>query len=250
MAAHSGLHGERDSIAAGLAALAGFFIGDGTLGDALRRLADLACGAMDAQMAGITMLVDDRPATAVFTHPDIVEIDQAQYGDGAGPCLTAWQQQSVVRIDDTTTEARWRSFCAAAAAAGIRSTLSLSLARGGVPLGALNLYSRHPAHFAERGEDNARMWASAAGTVLANATVYQQSRQLNENLSQALTSRATIDQAVGIILAGGGRTPEEGFAVLVHASQRENRKLRDIAAEMVAQAQDRAHGAERHPGAG
>lgn len=52
-------------------------------------------------------------------------------------------------------------------------------------------------------------------------------------MSQALRSRATIDHAVGIIMADGGRTPEEAFQLLVRVSQRENRKLRDIAAEIV-----------------
>ena len=37
-------------------------------------------------------------------------------------------------------------------------------------------------------------------------------------------------------MAGGGRSPDEAFQVLVRASQRENRKLRDIAAEIVERA--------------
>ena len=38
-------------------------------------------------------------------------------------------------------------------------------------------------------------------------------------------------------MVGGGRSPDEAFQVLVRASQRENRKLRDIAAEIVERAQ-------------
>ena len=34
-------------------------------------------------------------------------------------------------------------------------------------------------------------------------------------------------------MAGGGGTPEEAFQLLVRASQRENRKLRDLAADIV-----------------
>jgi AmiR/NasT family two-component response regulator len=40
-------------------------------------------------------------------------------------------------------------------------------------------------------------------------------------------------------MAGGGRNADEAFQILVRASQRENRKLRDIAAQIVEQAQQR-----------
>lgn len=59
--------------------------------------------------------------------------------------------------------------------------------------------------------------------VLANAQVYSDARQLNENLNQAMRSRATIDYAVGIQMAHDGRSPEEAFQLLMRASQRENR---------------------------
>jgi AmiR/NasT family two-component response regulator len=38
---------------------------------------------------------------------------------------------------------------------------------------------------------------------------------------------------VGILMAAGGRSPEDAFQVLASASQRENRKVRDIAEEIV-----------------
>jgi AmiR/NasT family two-component response regulator len=40
-------------------------------------------------------------------------------------------------------------------------------------------------------------------------------------------------------MAGGGRSPDEAFQVLVRASQRENRKLRTIAEEIVHGARQR-----------
>jgi AmiR/NasT family two-component response regulator len=38
-------------------------------------------------------------------------------------------------------------------------------------------------------------------------------------------------------MASGGRSPEEAFQILARASQRENRKLRDIAADIVQRAE-------------
>ena len=53
-------------------------------------------------------------------------------------------------------------------------------------------------------------------------------------LAAALESRATIEQAKGVIMATTGCTPDDAFDLLRQQSQTENRKLRDIAAEVVA----------------
>jgi GAF domain-containing protein len=227
-----------DLVAEGITTLSRFFVGDGTLGETLTRVTELARDSLSADMAGITMLVAGRPATGVYTDPVAVEIDQPQYEtEGRGPCVDAFRQQKVFRIADTTADERWPEFAAVAAGHGIRSTLSLPLTRTGEPLGALNLYRAVPNGFDTR-TGPAEMLALQAAIVLANAHAYQDSRDLNHNLGQALTSRQTIDYAIGIMLASGGRSPEQAYQVLVRASQRENRKLRDIAADIVAAAQD------------
>ena len=55
-----------------------------------------------------------------------------------------------------------------------------------------------------------------------------------EQLHVAMGSRAEIEQAKGVLMHSMGIGPEAAFAVLVAASQRENIKLRDIAARIVA----------------
>jgi GAF domain-containing protein len=228
-----------DPIEASITALSQFFVGGGSLGETLTRVTELARDALEADMAGITMLLAGRPRTGVFTDPATVEIDTAQYEtEGRGPCLDAFRQQRVHHIADTATDRRWPEFAAVAAAHGVVTTLSLPLAGGGEPVGALNFYSRRPGAF-DRPTEQAEVLAAQAAIVLVNAHAYHDSRELADNLQQALTSRQTIDYAIGLIMSGGGRSPEEAFQLLVRASQRENRKLRDIAADMVAAAQAR-----------
>ena len=60
--------------------------------------------------------------------------------------------------------------------------------------------------------------------------------QENDQLRSALTSRATIDQAKGILMAEHGCTPEEAFCRLVKMSQDTNVPLRDVAKALVYQA--------------
>ncbi len=217
----------------GLGALAQFFISDGTLGDTLLRVSQLACEVAPADMAGITLLVEGKPNTGVFTDPEAPDIDRAQYDSGQGPCLDAFRNQQVYRIDSTSEDPRWPDFARMAADHGIASTLSMPVIARQEGIGALNLYSRTPAAFDNEAIARVGVFARQAAIVLSNAQVYWDARQLSENLQQAIRTRATIDQAVGVLLASGGRSPEEAFQILVRASQRENRKLRDIAEEIV-----------------
>lgn len=231
--------GEGPDSQAALAALAQFYVHDGTVGDTLLQVAELACHAAHADMAGITMLLDGKPGTGVFTDPEAPEIDRAQYDDDHGPCLHAFRTRSVIRIDSTEEDPRWPEFAELAASHGIKSTLSIPVTAREEPLAALNLYSRAEANFDEADAERMGVFATHAAFVLANVQLYWDSRQLSENLNEAMRSRATIEHAIGVILASGGRTPDEAFQVLVRASQRTNRKLRDVAAELVERASKR-----------
>lgn len=223
----------------GFAALSQFFLSDGTLGDTLLRVAELACESSSSDFAGITLLVNGRVRTGVFTDPASPEIDAAQYESGNGPCLDAFRHNEVCRIDSTADDDHWPEFSQAAAEHGIASTLSVPIVARDQILGALNLYSRQPASFDKPTVEHVENFAAHAAVVLANAQVFADARELNEGLNQALKSRATIDYAVGILMAPGGLTPDDAFQMLVRASQRENRKLRDIAAEIVQRTVDR-----------
>jgi len=225
---------EQEAIGESLRALTQFFVNDGTLGDTLLRVSEMACEFTPAKYAGITLMVEGSPRTGVFTNAEAPEIDEAQYKSGEGPCMYAFRDQVPYRIDSTLEDTRWPEFARRAAAHGILSTLSVPMAARGRNLGALNLYSETAYAFTEAHERTVRVFADQASIALANAQVYWDARQLNENLTQAIESRETISQAVGILIAVGGRTPEAAFQVLVQASQRENRKVRDIAEEIVA----------------
>ena len=58
-----------------------------------------------------------------------------------------------------------------------------------------------------------------------------------DNLHLALTSQPVIEQAKGILMARHNCGPDQAFRLLAQASQRQNRKLRDIAAAVVTSVQ-------------
>ena len=115
----------------------------------------------------------------------------------------------------------------------MRSSLSLPLAVGGRTVGALNLYSTTPNTFGcdavDRGQAFARQASAALTIVLRNAdrTV------LEHQLREALAARAVIDQAVGIIMGQRRVDAAAAFAVLREISQARNRKVREVAGDLI-----------------
>lgn len=62
-------------------------------------------------------------------------------------------------------------------------------------------------------------------------------REMVAHLTLALESRDVIGQAKGVLIAVTGCTAERAFAVLVAQSQSENRKLIEVAREIVFRAE-------------
>jgi transcriptional regulator with GAF, ATPase, and Fis domain len=213
--------------------LVGLSSSEDDLEGTLLKVLELARRHAGADMASVTMLVEGNPTTAVYTDAEAPVIDRSQYETGSGPCLDAYRHQVVYRIDSTLDELRWPTFSRDAAAHGILSSLSIPINAGREGLGALNLYARRTGAFDEDSASELARFATHAGAVLANNGAYREMRHQSENLARAMDSRATIDIATGILMAGGGHSQEKAFQMLVSASQRENRKLRDIAAEIV-----------------
>lgn len=225
---------DSDAFRDSLAALSRFFVGDASVEQTLQRvLEEVPAVLPTTAYAGLTMLVEDKVETAVFTDPDVPEIDQAQYDTGKGPCLDAYRHGQTYVIPSTERDDRWPEFSAACLEHGIRSTLSLPLHVGERPIGALNLYADTDDAFSDDDVSVGSRFAAQAAAVLANAQAYWDARMLSENLAEAMKSRATIEQAKGILMAQKPMTPDQAYDVLRMASQRENRKLREIARELV-----------------
>jgi GAF domain-containing protein len=207
-----------------------FVTGSRPLNDTMTDVADLAIAAVGCDMAGLTLRDGHgRASTVVYTSQMVPEMDQAQYDYDRGPCLDASRTQTITRIDDTTTDTRWPEFAAEAVVHGVRSTQSFPVVVAGAGLGALNLYDRRPRYFVDASEVVGRLFASQTALLAS----YRNNTEEVDGLRTALRTRAVIEQAKGIIMAATGCTAEQAFDVLRQQSQRENRKLNQVAQEIV-----------------
>jgi GAF domain-containing protein len=226
-----------DPRAKALSALARFQVTEASVGETLHQIAEITLEAVPrAEVVGMSLLGGDgRPTTAVYTDEDSPEIDAAQYRDGKGPCLDAWRLATTVRLDRVKDAAdEYPGFAAACRAHGMLSTLSLPIVHGDGASGAVNLYARTEDAFSAEDEVLARELAAAAGTVMANVSAYWTALELGQQLTEAMQSRAVIEQAKGMLMARDRALSADGaFDMLRKASQRENVKLRDVAQRIV-----------------
>ena len=222
-----------EAFESGVDALAGFLVRGATVESTLQRIVEVSADALPAaRHAGISMLVDDHVTTSVFSDPEVPEIDQAQYEAQRGPCLQSFRDGEVHVIDEMDADIQWPEFSARASRHGIRSSLSVPLIAGGDSLGALNFYSDREHAFGAEEQRIGALFAAQAAVVLANVQAYSDAQRLTEQLQEAIESRAVIEQAKGILMGAADVDADTAFEMLRAASQRENRKLREIAAEI------------------
>jgi GAF domain-containing protein len=201
----------------------------------LEDLAALAArrGGAGGLACAITLALDGQLHTVAASDALAVRLEAARADDGDGPGPSTARTGQAAGITDTADAAQWSVFAARAAAAGIRSVLSVPLTIAGRQAGALSLYARQPAAFG----DAERCWAQAAAGavsgVLALALSQAEQADLAAQLRATLAARAVIDQALGIIMAEQRCSAAQAFDVLRRASQNRNIKVRDIAARIV-----------------
>jgi serine phosphatase RsbU (regulator of sigma subunit) len=135
---------------------------------ALDDLAELArAGVHGCDGASVSLLDEDSVATLAGTEQRILDLDQAQYRRGEGPCVSAMRTHEAVMVEDYRTDRRWPQLAAEAVRAGIHSSLSVSLLEeGGKTLGGLNMYGDVAGGFTAASRKSAAVFARQAALML------------------------------------------------------------------------------------
>jgi transcriptional regulator with GAF, ATPase, and Fis domain len=221
---------EDDDLRESLLALGQLATGQMQLAEVLTRVAEFAVAAIPgADGAGLTLIEAGRTDTIVASAPFVAEVDAIQYGIEEGPCITAAAEARTVRSGSLGGDRQWPRFGPRVGRLGVHSVLSIPLLTPEGVLGAMNVYARRHDAFDEHAALIGELFAAPAAIAVQNAQVLAQARRLAAQLQAALTSRSTIDQAMGIVMSRVGCGPDEAFDRLRQISQRENKKLHAIA---------------------
>lgn len=242
--------GDDDDLNASLAALSRLAIGQMELVDALTRVAEYAVLAIPgADGAGLTLLEKDDHDTIVASAPFVGQVDAIQYGIGEGPCITTATEARILRSGSLDTDPQWPMFGPQVGRLGVHSALSIPLITPGGVLGAMNIYAGERDAFDERAARIGQLFAVPAAIAVQNAQVLAQTRRLVTQLQTALTNRATVDQAIGILMSRIGCDSAEAFEQLRHTSQSENQRIHTVAQRLVGEAVRRARTTHEDPAA-
>jgi GAF domain-containing protein len=224
------------SAAEALERLGGLSLRELSMDSLLHTVTDLAKTVMPGNPeASVTLLVKDDPSTVVSTGELATDMDETQYDRGDGPYLHAARTGELTEIADARTDGRWPDYMPRAVEHGTLSSLSvpLTIDEDERVSGALNLYAREPDAFDADSRSVAQAFASYAAVAAGNMYAYQSARDTAGNLQTALESRAVIDQAKGILMERHKLTADQAFQLLAQASMHANRKLRDVADDLV-----------------
>ncbi|MBM7808798.1 hypothetical protein JOD57_004635 [Geodermatophilus bullaregiensis] len=215
--------------------LVGLVLPEPDLSSVLQTTAELTAEIVPEHTdVSVTVLTDRRPATVASTGPLSRLLDEHQYAHDEGPCLVAARDAEEVEVTDLRTDGRWPAYRASAVDVGSLSSLSVPLVLpsdgGGA---ALNVYAREAGAFDAGSRASVRWMATTAGAAVATARALDEARRVAAELEAAMASRAVIEQAKGILIERHRLTPEQAFARLAEVSMHTNRKVRDIAADLV-----------------
>src|SRR4051794_34364915 len=206
----------------------------------LSGLSKLAAAAVseaadDDVECAVTIKVRRRPTTAAGSSKRAVELDQMEQAIGDGPCIAALRQMSPVVIDDVTTDLRFPELNRKFAETGVYSSLGVPLEISGEASAALNFFASKPQAFTPNVYDKAAGFAAAAHNTLHLSVRIDTARNRAEDLEAAMQSRTAINLACGVIMAQNRCSQAEAMEILTKVSSHRNRKLRDVATDLIEQ---------------
>lgn len=196
----------------------------------LQMLAHRAAGLVDAASVGL-LLADHRGQLQFMAASDentkLLELLQLQNHEG--PCLDAFRIMApVVNVDLRGAGGRWPHFAPRATAFGFRSVHAFPLRLRSDVIGS-----------EVGGLDDAdvrivQALADVAAIGLLQARAISRSEVLTEQLQGALNSRVVIEQAKGVVAQANGITVDAAFALIRTYARHNNRRLGEVAAQVLA----------------
>lgn len=205
----------------------------GTLEESFQHVVTIAQRiARHCDAVSYTQKLGDGYSTLASTSDDATGVDEVQYRAGEGPSIDATEQGEPITSADVGSDPRWPTFTAQLAATVARSVMSTPVTDDQldqVVFGSLNHYGPGGT-VADSDDIESAMLLSAHLAALLSLRAAHDAEAVQ--LREAIVTRDIIGQAKGILMARQGVEADEAFDIMRRASQRLNRKLRDLASDM------------------
>ncbi len=198
--------------------------------ETVQAVVDFAVGAVDCDHAAVALSTPGRPELDVevgAVSDEVVDkLHRWQFTAGPGPLIDLLRDRRVISIADAATEPRWPGWGEVMIDHDVRSVLYVPLAVSERTIGVLSLYSARPDAF---GPDE----FAVAHVLARHASIAVATARQEETMARAVDARKLIGVAMGILMTRYDVDLDRAFEVLKRYSQHTNRKLRDVAAEVI-----------------
>ncbi|MEO9139525.1 MAG: ANTAR domain-containing protein [Jatrophihabitans sp.] len=185
-----------------------------------------------AEAAGVTIGRSGTFHSVGMTDDLVDQVDRIQYELRSGPCVDAAVEDACFNAGDLRSDPRWPIFGRRAhEATGVTSMLSyrLFVEEDRNLVAALNMYSTSADAFDAQSEITALVLSAVGSFAVSAATQAERAR----HLEMALNSNREIGIAVGVLMSLHKVTRDQSFDLLRLASQATQRKLADLAVEVI-----------------
>lgn len=199
--------------------------------DLLTVLADRCVDVVDVAAAGIMLASADAELRVLASSSEamrVLELFETQANEG--PCVDCYRGgRPIVNVKLADADGRWPRFAPLAVRAGFRSVHALPMRLRGVTIGALNMFRTEEGRMRESDVVAAQALADVATIAILQHRAVVDAQQLNQQLTQALSTRIVIEQAKGVVAESAGLDMEEAFALLRRHARKNNLRLTDVA---------------------
>lgn len=202
----------------------------------LQTLVERCLELLDVEAAGVMLTERSGKLGAVASSSQWMEkLETLEIETSEGPSYEAFRQGEEVVVHDLAgTERMWPSFLQEASDMGLSAAYGFPLRLRDQTIGAFNLYQTGPARALDLDDLRvARGLAQATTVALVQDRLLQQAEVRADQLEEALTSRVIIEQAKGVLAENLGLEPAAAFERLRRHARSNNRKLHDVATEVV-----------------
>jgi GAF domain-containing protein len=217
-----------------LVELADTLVEDFDVVDLLSHLADRCVEVVDVAAAGVMLAPPSGALQVVASSSEamrVLELYELQADQG--PCLDCYANgEAVVNVDLAAADSLWPRFAPEAVAAGFRSVHALPLHLRGLTIGALNLFRSETGALDAVEVTAAQGLADIATIAIIQHRVTIDAQKLNAQLSEALNSRITIEQAKGKISQAENVDMDRAFQRLRRHARSHNLRLSNLATDV------------------
>ena len=217
------------------------------LDDALGRLAETSADLLLGDCScGVTVVTPEGITTAASSSGLPELLAKVQYDTGGGPCMSAIQGREMTVAQDLRHEDRWQDWTARAVEYGVLGVLATPVDIDDQIVGALSLYSGEVDQFSPEVELTAMLLAEHAGLLIGGVLDRSRHNSQSADLAAALADGATLNRAVGIVMAQRSCGPQQALDVLHSASATLRVPLGAIAERLVDTVASRSMPPQQH----